>query len=1294
MKQIIIFRNSPPRKFQAKNWIAGLFILALFALPRAISAQELEPPLCIGTAPDCPEVRSIPQVPGRQTVCSYDHLFGGGEIVGTTDTREIKKGLFKIYGYEHKTTKESVEPAWKTNYFKYYDNHRIQYGIVCDNGIEYAGEYEWSAYSHRCTRYVNHNCSHPEDVWEEYDVGNYGSDKFASEWTFNGERLEYPGTILDQWAGRKVGTVEYFGGTNKLAVPVILIAGLGFDYTVWGVEAAGEVGSEEWLAGRVLNYHPGSLPDLLSSSYNLSKGADINENGIFFINIDPSTDLTSAHTQSIVQNRLTEIFTQYLDFPAHIPTNFQVDIVCHSTACLAVRELIEQMNTVPPDPIFGIHPVNHIRKILTVNAPHLGTGLGKPAAELGNHSEYTGLPGLMGQVEQENTETVMDFTIELDYSEFYWDLCTEQNHDIVCVFGGILGWTIPQLIDTGSEIAQFLGFNGVNTFSFSIHGGLFGPHYLDFLNIKVSDDLTGIREVMANMRTRAQHEHQNWFTPTRLLQDFPKRPDGSYIELFPFYSEHANDIEIELVQRIAGKSFDQLCIGNSDPGCYDLQRLAKSKLHKEVKNFFTDNSVDHTSVTFKPWLDELLSELRTGWLANSDALVERGSQTWGITLPPQDEDGNPITQIHIPQTYTNHYADYPEGHAGRPVLHAPLAKTLVPQAASIPQDLRFAQNGATLMGMDLFCALDPACATLTQAGRNPIYMGPAIQTLMPIPLEHLLTHSPLWTQVVDLLNDFTVTPIVSGANVGIAIQNEAGENQFVVGYSPQEGTYVWQATDAGAIHTVLPPETRPQFQIKKQANQVHVQAVTQTGAITEIPVFQHNTAALKLAVFGTDLHTHPARLLGTGTPVEPQIALPPSGTVTVYAMERGTQEPNISRPHLRVGNLGDVSIGPFTMDYYFTADPSRNPQAVVDAPQNIVMHTEHIVGHLWRVRIAVPQIPAHSSWPVNSTIQLRLHYGDWSQWTTADDYSVGNTLMPVETEMVVLRDAFNRIAWGEEPQLRNYTPSSHSTPEPLALELSFIDGGIHENNVIRPRISIRNEDTQILPQGYRIVLVLPAMGDEIPRLTQWYDPQFTGSAAKLNDHIRFVWSAQHSLHPGQQASLAEWGIHWPDWKMLDKSVLQSAQLLVLDENGNVVYGSWELPPDGPITPPDLVHQLQVAIEDAGLGESNVLRPKINLVHNQGTALESGFTVQLCFPWQEPMPQLIPWYAPVFVGELYKESSEMLCVQFESKERFFQGQELSLGDWGIHFADWRSFDKTTFSQATVTIKDENGRKVYP
>ena len=1261
--------------------------------------------LCTLPEPDCPVAISIPSVPGRQTVCSYDHLYGGGTKDKKVDTREIKKGLLRIHKYQHMTQKTSHKPTWGMNYFRYTDKHQIDYGIVCDNGIEYAGKYEWEERSHDCQRQPYHNCSDPEQVWKEHPVQNYGPNTFASEWRFAGKAntLRFPGTILDQWAGRQVGTQQYTGGAHKLAVPVLMIAGLGFDYKVWGVEPAGEVGSEPWLRGEVLNYHNGSLPDMISSAYNLSKGSEINNNGIFFLNVDPSLNLTQTNLAPL-GDRIQDIALNYFGSLDMLTKNFQVDIVCHSTACLAVREFIELANQSPPDPVYGFHPVNHIRKIITVNAPHLGTELGKPANQLAENIEYAGLSRFMEQMEGANDKKLMHVQLELDYSDLFLDNaeCHGKWYEKAACYGaGIPAGTIAtQLADMGSEVAEFLGYDGWDTFNFRIKGGFFGPHYLEglFVNEPISEDLVSVQENLYARRQTALEEQQKWFTRQRLQQGYPKRPDGSYIDLFPFYSDRIEGIEVELVQRMVGKAFDKMCVGSSkDSKCFDVQAFATSEARRQVREKLNSRyGVQSSRVTFEPWFEELLNDLRTGWFAHSDVLVERSSQTWGLNSDILDENNQIIPELHRARTYNNHYADYPEGHPARPVLHAPLKHLVIPFEHPIPLDLQFAQGGAPLMGMDLFCALDPACASLTAAGRDPIYMGPAIRRPMPVPtLAGGMSLEELATQVVELMGDFAVTPLVSGELTGIAVQNDQGENLAVVGYTPEGGTYLWLLTDEGEVEILLPPEVRPQFQVERSGSRVLAKVVAQTGATTEVPLVQHAPASLRLAVFGSDLETRPARLMGAGTPAQVQSPLPVEGSLLVMAQEKGGQESNQSRPHLMVANQGTSASAPLTLEYYFTADPTRQPLVEIDYPQVSGLQVQQVVGDLWKLSVPVPALEAESSWPAEGALQLRLHYTDWSFWNTPDDYSVGNGLVFMENEKVLLRDAFGRIAWGRAPLVADYTPQTQGSATPMALSLNFHDGGVHEPNVLRPRLTLYNQDGRALAPGYRLVLALPNLGEELPLLTRWYDEQFQGTLFQHSGTTYIQWTALHPLHAGQQISLGEWGVHWPNWAPLDKSGLRQLALVVLDAQGNVLHGSWDVPSVPQDSNGQPARQLQATFWDAGALESNMLRPRVEITHSGGASLESGYVARLCLPWPnaEALPQITPWHAPQFYGEMERDNQN-LCLNFHSQARLFEGQTLSVGDWGVYYTDWRPFDKSGVNQATLEIFDHEGARVYP
>ena len=249
----------------------------------------------------------------------------------------FKPGIFKILKAYHRLGVEGPAGSWT-----YSRIGKIEYTVTCKNGITYKDEYTWSQFDHNCSDHwgTGDNCSDGIKEFIPMET-QYDPNTLIIGPELGSERLRIPiGDILEHWKGRYVGVPVYYGGPNTLSNPVIMINGLGFDFRAMGAIPKDAPGTEGWRKGYVTDYAQGSLPDVMSRAYGLAKGANtINHNGMYFMNLDLKADLSLTNKQYgfDLLDRLGELL---VDHAASLPvtSDLKVDIVCHSTSCIALRE--------------------------------------------------------------------------------------------------------------------------------------------------------------------------------------------------------------------------------------------------------------------------------------------------------------------------------------------------------------------------------------------------------------------------------------------------------------------------------------------------------------------------------------------------------------------------------------------------------------------------------------------------------------------------------------------------------------------------------------------------------------------------------------------------------------------------------------------------------------------------------------------------------------------------------------------------------------------------------------------
>jgi len=1196
-------------------------------------------------------------------------------------------------------------------YHEYWHTARVDYQVTCGNKITYAGVKFLRSESWTCNeareylpgyKICKHNDYHalapvPLSHYNATtgDIGGYEKEVVLSE-----------SDLLTAWNGHDVELPRYYGGLQKLNVPVIFVNSPGFDYRAWGIVPAGEKGSAAWTAGLVSDYQMGSLPDVMARAYGLKKGADINNNGLYFLNIDKSLLADRESAIAGFMQRVSQIMINHVSISSNLQVNFQLDIVCQGAGCLLVREAIAQGANYNPALLgINLNPINCIRRIVTVDAPNLGSGLAKNQAQMGTWVEYGGLPTLLNHMDASLTgiqptgqDKVLNMSVELDYSSIMWELS-----DGPLAF---YAWFEGQIVDVSSTIAGIFGYS-FDSINVSLSGGLFGPHKIHWkADEKLQGDidnsaLVSTGQSLQSLHTQAVDLQASWLSQLTSV-DYPRKPNGEYIELVPFYSDDVTGVAQAMLKEYANESFGTLCLGIADVACKDIQTLATENLKQELEKVI--GTVESANVGVEPWLNQEMIDLGSGWLSHSDLVVEKSSQVWGMTDYKFDGLGQVITQLHPAKTYAIHFSEFPVGHPDRPVVHGSFENIADANNIALPVSLAFTKKGAPQMGRDLFCALDDNCSTLLANGNNVIYMGPATkQSSFTIDPNTIL--QDIWTQVQNVVGNFNLSAqILSGDQAGIVIKDANGNTLGALIYTQATGTLVWQSgTTTNTITNPLSAPVRPQFALRRVGTQVIGTVITQDGKSTDYVLATTNATTLSIYAIGNELNQYPALLLGTATPANPAATQPSSiayGDVKSVVQERGASENNQSRPWMWLVNKSNTALHNLTMTYYFTADPLRNPVAEIDYPTNISYSIKNVVGDFWALQIKIAELPAKSVAPSNSGLQVRLHYQDWTSWIKEDDYSVG-TGLKMPTERVVVHDAQGRLIWGQEPPDEIFNTATVTQMTPMQLQVTFADGGKNELNMIRPRLTMQHLGGVALEPGYQVLLYVNGIGTGVqaPTLEDYYSPDCQGSIERVgNDGILVRWTFNsYRLYNGQQVGLGDWGIHWADWKAIAKSGLDSAKIVVVDAQGNVVFGT--MPTILPVTPESIPQATVTAsFADGGAYESNLLRPRITVTNTGAVSLASGYTIHAYIYDYDTrngaLPILEQYYSANYVGSEHFESNGILHVTWTSQGYdLLSGQSVELGDWGIHWGDWTALDKSQTASTQVVVTDAQNRVIF-
>lgn len=1335
-------------KSRAANLARTFAMLALYV---GISHAER---LCVpANAGDCPDAVDIPQEYGSQEYCGDATYFQGktahciwyNDFIGPTlckkigvptSFQELPDGIFAIQQIEG-TSRFSKDDGGYTGvaFLEYYGRARIQYTIKCQNGISYQDTLSFEQYSHNCDLGPGNTCSrtaeHPNS-FEQVSLDSYNpvtkklSPQVAGGWG-GMHPLRLPEwEIRKRWLNRKVGIPVYLGDTNKLAVPLVLINGIGEDYTSWGVTAAGEYGSTAWTEGLVTDYANGSLPDVVSRAYGLAKGASINTNGIYFINLDYKLINAGQDTNALVDNtlkRLEKIAFQHVQLDSNFTPLFKMDLVCHSASCLVLNEALRRSGT---RQFLGrtININDYIRNIVAVDAPHYGSALAKSRAELeadADNSEIGGLSLLHRELDGEATEEmVLHSFVQLDFSDLMWENCDNPLAALMWLFG--------QFFDVAAEVADLFGYD-FSEFSASVRGGLLGPHNIR-LDIGVDHQLKAWtdnsmlatkNQLIAKRQEFADFRNKHY--PQDLVLEHPRRSDNSFVPYVAFYSDSVAGLENEIIKYLSRLSLGLICDGISDARCADFQTFAEASIEAKVEEILPGGTEDNETY-MNPYMKGLVQKLRNGWFAHSDLMVEKSSQVWDLSNKAfsTNTEVRDSPDLKEAKTYTLHQSELPKGHPDYPVLHASVSLPFAFGKAS-PQ-----------MGKDLFCALESACDSLSRLGYNPLYTGEAVAHFtIPTPIQNQLDTAK--GQAITLAGDFTLYPLNEGGELsGFVLQDSTGNTVAVLVYDKTHGTYVLSTSQQGTedsltvtapnvlnslpiprsaltkstaasattfyARTLLPPSQRPQFMASRTGDALSATVIGQAGYHKTIPLGSYSGRTLQLVALSDTSSHERVVLVGKATAATPQAPLPAYGKVRVLLQDKkGKQETNTSRPWMWVANNDTAALRNLTLTYYFTADPARTPQVEMDYPTNVHYETVALGGDHYKFVVRIPELPAQSVFPGQSGLQIRVHYQDWTPWITSDDYSAG-TYLPLPTKKVVLRDAYGRLLWGEEPAAAYFTPRTVAQRDPVHLELSVADAGTYENNMLRPKVFVKHSGGPALEAGFKVVCFWNGLGrlGTAPTLEDWYSPDTHGQIKRLaNGRVQLEWTFEnYRLYNGQHISIGDFGVHWPDWTALDKSGFATAQWVVLDAGGNVLLGEWPTEAAVPTEQPAAPVALDIAVADAGASEPNQIRPHVTLSHRYGPVLLAGYTVRLEFALPgsaSSQPLLEKWYAPYAHGTLTRLANSRVRLEWTVPTYdLFAGQTLDLGEWGIHWNNWSTIDKTGLASAQVTVYNTHGQEV--
>lgn len=1033
---------------------------------------------------------------------------------------------------------------------------------------------------------------------------NYTFTNSWESWNNNGKNVLPVAQIINAWNGRPVELPKFKSGTAKMDVPVLMIPGFRSDYyDTWGVTVPNtDKFSAEFRNGQVTGYTDGSFPDIMARYRGLDvseKG--INKNGIYFFNaplnadgsqVDPywTEDPTSSISRALYE-KLSQTLTDFYGLDWQTDETMMIDLVGHSQGGLIVREMLRALSS----DASTANPANHIRKLVTVNTPHLGTPLTDPLDEIKKNTEYSSLVRIVEDMEDQlkieaenrakpkpakaaiNTgKELFSADVDLDFDALYReaeaaafdvsDSYGTRERVVNILFNPVYQTIMPFAMISASFTDIKLRFRGNILGDYEMQTASKSPlqsthHDNDTISNQLLKD---IRFYIADGRERGVHLGST----SKFIKDlkkYPTLPNGKNLVLQPLYAYNLIDLKNYALNQIQEEA-TSLCSGDGKDFCIDATTIisdyAKSQKGANLSNFKNiDNTVNAVNL------------LMQQWLSKSDLLVPVESQTFGYNV---DENGdladnpNPwanVPEFHKPRKYNIYLSTVPDIAPMNMVIHgyASTEMSASIDAGPIHGNIGLAQlPAASLMGLDILCALrDDVCpggdeATFLKVPQ--IVAAGVVKTLDG-------TEKNVTVQSLDLSNNFNIKPVYQSSDFqGVGIK-ENDETIVVAAYDLDKGTYVWYKDANGQEHIQVLSDnaTRWQTSIERNNSTIIVTALSNDGEkkTFTVPVSITSTS-VSVQVYGDEGATSVVAFMGgTGTATDPSTQERPTvptsrkdqitGDIAVAHYEAGLNEANTSRPRIIVGNAGNKPLKGFKVAYYFTADPTRGPVAEIDYP-NYPIAVEHLGGDQWRfvLDLSNETLEPMSLSPNPNGYQIRLHYSDWYDWNHRYDYSADHSVgAPKLNDKIVVYDTKGNILWGVPPTL----PKTQMTLEKKSVELTWRDAGEHETNNFKPEFTLKNTGNTDL-KNYTVRFYLRAPEGKTFTAEDWFTPEADPSISAIAPN---VWKVEltfdkHILYAGQQVFSGNIGIHLEHWEDFSKEMLG---LVVIDETGDIIWGnSW------------------------------------------------------------------------------------------------------------------------------------------
>jgi hypothetical protein len=1019
---------------------------------------------------------------------------------------------------------------------------KVDYEVTCSNKLIYPGtKYLFSKTWSRDGADEAKDFRAQEHEWIDVPLDFLSSDGFitkdpvnGAEWSYKPERLDID-ELKQSWKGQAVNLPQlYLGEPGRLPRPMLLIHGIESDFMVWGVGAKNKTrGSDDFQKGLVTKYDVGTLPDLISKSYGLNTDPEnINSNGIYFYQA-PSREIDGKWRENSIvwseensqpkylYKKIEEVLNDYFGTEWQENEAYKIDLVAHSQGGLVIREMLRGLRENP-----GFYPVdglknaaNHINRVVTVNTPHFGSSLAVDNVEY-IRAKYPGLALLIDDFDNPKKHSL----VEVDVTPSFW----------VDRLAGLISpdaywYLLGGVANTVSAIV------GTDEVKLTIKGSYFGPYdaritttnFFGSKGVSVSVDPDGLknaRSYMKEVRGNAGNLNPNGAFIKELNHAneelFPTRPDGTKITLLPMYSDSSHKILPEIF-KMAGLEANEICEKNDDSkNCFAIGSVFDS---------YTEGFISKAEFNSNDSLWMALLDIQEKWLKQSDAIVEVESQKF-IDDSKELYTGNPILKDYFlePRNYVFHDAVNP----WEAVLHGP----------------KINNKGATQQGMDLACALVPACSEKFTVGGSAFLR--LIASSAPVSIEAS-------SMSVDLQGDFDVSPMyLDIGRQGLALS--IGDSLILhAEYIPGEGSFINGKQIVNEKIATQPSIERKGNDIIITFNNYSGKSFSETISLPNLP------SNIKLSVLADLNSTMSPFIVGSGSASDLETQKPPTpppghylAPVTLAVLHRearGEYENNTSRPRFLIFNATEDTLEFSKVAYYFTADPARTPKVAVDYPY-VPVSVEHLGGDQWRFVFDVgnKKIAPKDFYPSTDGWQIRVHYSDWHEYNHFDDWSADyNFGLVKENRKIVVYDKNGKIIWGSEA-LGFESEDKGIIPTPKGT-IAWKDDAPWEANAFKPRVTVTNTGSVALSDYHAQLWFRVPQNKSLSPLNIWYAPESSPSVKNVSGR---VWMLdlnfnKHILYPSDSVSEGNIGLNLTDWSAFDKIVCGIA---LKDKDGNILFG--------------------------------------------------------------------------------------------------------------------------------------------